>query len=186
MPSTSTSPLEPYVLYELGISALTLNLSNGGSIDMSSTLSNGRSNYILFEQLVRNIIGLERTAGSDHVAADGSRYEQKAYTDPEIDLNDDLFQTSASSTFRANNNGPLVKASLDAGDYQGALAICSTTGYDHNDFYIYTNTRSFNPSVPFRFLIVPKADVVALLDPNDPRLISRDRILAKVIRSEIL
>ncbi len=177
---------EPYVLYELGVASLTLNLAGGGSIDMTGTLANGRSNYLLFEQLVRDLIGLERTAGSDHVAADGCRYEQKAYTDPQIDPAADLFQTSASSTFGANNNGPKVKAFLEAGDYPGALAICAATGYDHNDFYIYTNTRSYNPSVPFRFLIVPKVDVVGLLDASDPRLISRSVVLGRVTRTERL
>ena len=153
---------------------------------MTNTLGNGRSNYLLFEHLVRSIVGLESTTGSDHVASDGNRYEQKAFTDVAIDPAADLFQTSASSTFNANNNGPKVKACIEAGDYQAALDICCSTGYDHNDFYIYTNTRSYNPSVPFRFILVPKSDVISMLDKRDPRLLSRDLLLSRVTRTEQL
>ena len=92
----------------------------------------------------------------------------------------DDFQTSASSTFGANNKGPLIKRLLDNGDYQSALKICIETGYEKNQAYVYTNTRKYIAEVPFRYIIVPKLDVLDMLSKEDPRLISRDGILKKV------
>jgi hypothetical protein len=92
----------------------------------------------------------------------------------------DLFQTSASSTFGANNNGPRIKRLLETNDYESALKICRVTGYDHNDFYIYTNTKGFKPTVPLKFFVVPTIDVISNLNPSDPRQISRKLLLAKI------
>jgi hypothetical protein len=176
--------LEPYVLYEVPIATLTLKLTSGETYDFPETLSNGRANYILFEELIRSLTGLHKTTKSDHVSTEGLRYEQKAYFDvvkfPGLDH--DLFQTSASSTFGANNNGPRIKKLLENSEYEEALRICSDTGYFKNDFYIYTNTRGFSPDIPFRYVVVPKTEVLNSLDSKDPRLISRTSFLSKVVR----
>jgi hypothetical protein len=111
----------------------------------------------LFETLIRKITGLLDGTGCDHTDPDGNRYEQKAYADPDFypSLSDD-FQVSASSTFPANNNGPVIKRLLEAGNYQGALEVCKTVrnGYDSNDFYVLTNTSDYRPEIPFRYFIV--------------------------------
>jgi len=173
----------PLVLYELQIGTLELLLPGNVRLNMSTTLSNGRANYILFQNLASRCTGL--AAGSEGGASDlAEGHEVKAYSDATLYPNKDLFQTSASSTFGANNNGPLIKRLLEAGDYAGALRVCKETGYDKNRAYIYTNTRDFRPSVPFRYVIVPKELVLRLLSPQDPRNISRNAILSRVQRVE--
>lgn len=174
--------LEPYTMYEVQIESLKLNLKNGKSYEFPDTLANGRANYILFEELVRALTGLRKTTGSDHTGQNGRIYEQKAYKDTVLypGTEHDLFQTSASSTFGANNKGPVIKKLLEANDYESALKICRKTGYDKNDFYIYTNTKSFQPTVPLKYFVVPTVDVISNLDPSDPRLISRKTLLAKI------
>lgn len=177
-----SSFLEPFVLYELKIASLTLQLESGQQYEFPETLSNGRANYILFEELVRSITGLVKTTGSDHVSKSNKRYEQKAFYDVNLfpDTKYDLFQTSASSTFGANNNGPKIKKLIDNSDYESALKICNETGYLKNDFYIYTNTRSYRASIPFRYLVVPTQNVLEFIDPVDPRMISRHKFLNQV------
>ena len=174
--------LEPYTLYEITISSLTLTLKDGKQYEFPETLANGRSNYILFEELIRAVTGLKKTSGSDHVGPGGHTYEQKAFKDAELfpGSGDDLFQTSASSTFGANNKGPVIKRLLEAQDYETALEICCETGYDKNDFYIYTNTKSFKPIIPMKYFVVPTQDVLANLSPSDPRLISRKSLMGKI------
>jgi len=174
--------LEPYSLYEVGIESLILTLKNGNQFEFPDTLANGRANYILLEELIRKITGLMKTSGSDHTASNGTKYEQKAFNDSNLYPEDkyDLFQTSASSTFGANNNGPRVKRLLDTNDYESALKICRVTGYDHNDFYIYTNTKGFKPTVPLKYFVIPTIDVISNLNPSDPRLISRKILLSKI------
>jgi hypothetical protein len=177
--------LEPYSLYEVQIESLVLTLKNGSKYEFPDTLANGRSNYILFEELVRALTGLTKTAGSDHTALDGTKYEQKAFKDTILypGEKNDLFQTSASSTFGANNNGPRIKRLLETNDYESALKICRVTGYDHNDFYIYTNTKGFKPTVSMKYFVVPTIDVISNLNPSDPRQISRKKLLAKIKKS---
>ena len=174
--------LEPYSLYEVEIESLKLTLKNGKQYEFPDTLANGRANYILFEEFVRVLTGLVKTAGSDHTGPDGTKYEQKAFKDLELypDKKHDFFQTSASSTFAANNDGPRIKRLLETNDYESALKICRVTGYDSDDFYIYTNTSGFNLSIPFKYFVVPTIDVVKNLNPNDPRHISRRVLLAKI------
>jgi hypothetical protein len=174
--------LEPYSLYEVGIKSLILTLKNGTQYEFPDTLANGRANYILFEELIRKLTGLKKTSGSDHTAPNGAKYEQKAFNDTILypGEKNDLFQTSASSTFGANNNGPRIKRLLEASDYESALKICRVTGYDHNDFYVYTNTKGFKPTVPLKYFVVPTIDVISNLDPSDPRLISRAMLLKKI------
>ena len=180
--------LVPYTLYEVGIKSLELNLTSGVTYQFPETLANGRANYILFEELIRKMTGLTKAKNSDHKDNTGKTYEQKAYKDPAIypKLNDDLFHTSASSTFGANNKGPKIKKLLESGDYQAALAICKETGYDYNDFYIYTNTKQYKSSFPLRYFVMPKADVLAILEADDPRKISRKVILAKITNTVVL
>jgi hypothetical protein len=109
-----------------------------------------------------------------------SGIEVKAYPDVVLHPNtkQDWFHTAASSTFGPNNHGPRVSALLKAGDYNGALQLCRETGYDKNDLYLFTNTSKYKPSVPLRFIAVPKATVLDLLSKTDPRLISRRDVLA--------
>ena len=173
------------VLYELPIFRLELSLGGGITFGSVAALTNGRANYILFQGLVSYCTGL--AAASEGGFSDlAEQHEVKAFHDAQLYPEKDLFQTSASSTFSANNHGPQIKALLEAGQYDAALKICRQTGYDKNRAYIYTNTRGFNPRVPFRYVIVPQALVLSLLSPSDPRLISRDAILARVQHRETI
>jgi hypothetical protein len=183
-----TQNLKPYVLYEVGLESLQLKLSSGAVYEFPDTLANGRANYILFEELLRKLTGLSKAKHSDHEDSNGKTFEQKAYKDPAIypDPDDDFFQTSASTTFGANNNGPKIKKLLEGGDYDSALAICKETGYNKNDFYIYTNTKQFNVSFPLRYFVMPKADVLVYLTTHDPRLVNRKTLLAKITETVVL
>ena len=152
---------------------------------MNEGLSNGRANYVLFQSLVARCTGLSE--GSEGAASDLSEgHEVKAYYDYDLYPESDEFQTSASSTFGANNKGPVIKKLLDNGDYQAALKICVETGYSKNHAYVYTNTRKYIAEVPFRYVIVPTKDVLALLSKKDPRLISRDAILKRVKKTVVI
>ena len=104
----------------------------------------------------------------------------KSYRDPELwpTRASDQFHTSASSTFGPNNHGPRIKRLLDAGDYAQALEICRLSGFDKNDFYIYTNTSGYAASIPFRYFVIPTETVLATLSRTDPRRISRTALLA--------
>jgi hypothetical protein len=175
----------PLVLYELPIAALELLVGGNIRLDFSAALGNGRSNYILFQSLISRYTGL--AAGSEGAKSDlAEHHEVKAFHDTQLypEPKWDLFQTSASVTFSANNKGPVVKALVEAGKYAAALQICKETGYDKNDAYIYTNTSGFRVQVPFRYIIVPKSLVLALLDRRDPRLISRAAVLSRAVRRE--
>lgn len=182
-----TPAREPWILYELPLSALLLQTAEGDALDFTGALSNGRANYILFQALVGRCTGLAvGTEGAGSDLAEG--HEVKAYPDPALfpDPRHDLFHTAASATFGPNNRGKEVNALVARGDYAAALEICRVTGYDKNAAYIYTNTARYSPQVPFRYLIVPTADVLSLLDPRDPRLISRASLLERVTRTELI
>lgn len=167
-----------HILYEIGITRLVLQLSNGTDLAMDKALANGRANYVIFEELIRHFTGLLETTGSDHKDSGGKTYEQKSFPDAELHpKSPDLFRMSSSSTFGANNHGPKVKAFLDSGDYEAALELCKTTGYNKNDFYIFTNTGGFKPDSTLRYIILPKTEVIEHLDSEDPRLISRSTVL---------
>ena len=165
-------------LYSLEITGLSLELNAGGSIPMLEALKNGRANYIIFEELVRKLTGLVKTSGSDHEDSQGSKYEQKSYVDYAIDSSKEFFQTSSSSTFPANRYGKEIKELLEGGNYEKAKKLCECTGYSKNNFYIYTNTGQYDPSVPFKYIIVPRELVLKHLSKSDPRLISRSEVLA--------
>jgi len=173
---------DPFVLYEGSLEKLTLRAFES-DIDVTDTLSNGRSSYILFQKLVSIVVGLDANSegGDSDLAGSLGKYEVKAFHDVELHPAPkyDLFHTSASSTFPPNNRGPQIKSLLADGHYSGALDICKQTGYDKNDFYIYTNTSDFVSTVPFRFLILPTKKVLQLLSSDDPRLISRKAILSQ-------
>lgn len=169
------------VLYECSIRGLTLHLEKR-EIDMTFILENGRANYILFENLVGMLTGLSQNSQggkADLRDSSGLQYEVKSYPDHETYPAEkfDLFHTAASSTFGPNNKGPLVKRLLDQGDHESALEVCKEAGYNHTDFFVYTNTSKFKPSSPFRYTVVSKNKVLSLLEGHDPRLISRKRIL---------
>ena len=173
---------EPFVMFELGIAGLTLDLISGTAIDVTETLSNGRASYILFENLVARFTGLSKGSQgglSDLLDAQGLGYEVKSYRDPDHPRpGSDYFHTAASSTFGPNNHGPRIKRLLLEGSYQEALDICLASGYNKNGFYVYTNTGDYNPRIPFRYFIVPTEYVLDNLSPEDPRLVSRAALLS--------
>jgi hypothetical protein len=175
-----------FTMYEIRVDRLALVLADGSEKVFPEALASGRANYMLFEALVRDFSGLTKTTGSDHKDSSGLTYEQKAYEDPEAyPKSKDIFRCSSSSTFGANNHGPKVKQYLVKGDYPAALRICKEKGYDKNDFYVFTNSGNFVSTVPFRYFIIPKDVVVANLDLEDPRLISRSKLLS-MIESKIV
>lgn len=176
---------EPWVLYELKLRRLLLELDRGDEFDASHLLANGRANYILFENLIADVSGLlpnSQGGASDLCDHEERGYEVKSYKDPALhpSARNEYFQTSASSTFPANNHGPTIKHLLRDGDYDGALKICRETGFDKNDYYIYVNSAQFDMSIPLRYVVVPTSDVLDLLSKKDPRLISRQEILKRV------
>lgn len=177
--------LDQFVLYEVKLDSLQLTLESGIKLEFPEMFENGRASYVMFESLVRYLTDLKKSTGSDHQITNGARYEQKAFSDIELYLQStkDNFQTSASSTFPANNFGPEIKKRLDSNNYNGALEICKETGYNHNDFYIYTNTKGFRNEVPFRYVVVPTDFVVANLSPSDPREISRKSFLSRITKT---
>ncbi len=179
---------DPLVMYEVGISALELQFSDGTALDVTASLRNGRASYVLFEKLVAHFSGLQSGSQgglSDLVHDSGLGYEVKSYRDPDqVKPGPDLFHTAASSTFGPNNLGPRIKQLLLAGDYPSALETCKASGYDKNAFYVYTNTGDYVPSLPFRYFIVPTADVLRSLSAADPRQVSRSKLLGLIGRTE--
>ena len=173
-------------MYEIRVARLALVLGDGSEKVFPEALASGRANYMLFEALVRDFSGLERTTSSDHKDAEGRTYEQKAYEDPELyPKSKDLFRCSSSSTFGANNDGPKVKKFLENNDYASALELCKVKGYNKNDFYIFTNSGSFRPEIPFRYFIIPKEDLIAELDSEDPRMISKTKLF-NMVKSKVV
>jgi hypothetical protein len=172
----------PFVLYEIDLKSLKLEFGNGSELDVSHLLSNGRANYILFENLISTFSGIganSQGGKSDLRDVAGYNYEVKSYQDVAANPSSkaDLFHTASSSTFGANNHGPTVKKLLDAGKYQEALHLCKEKGYDKNDFYVYVNSAQYQISIALSYVIIPKSDVLRLLSRSDPRLISRRDIL---------
>jgi len=180
--------IKPFVMYETKIKDFTLNLEDGRSFWFPETLSNGRSSYIAFEWLVRELAELykAKTTKNDHVDNVERLYEQKAYLDPSVDPKNthDRFEVCPSSAQGMNNVGPTIKALLDDGDYHTAYEICVESGYGLNDFYVFTNTRQFDVSVPFRFFIVPTETLLEHLDKEDPRYISRSTLLSLITETK--
>lgn len=178
--------IEEYTMYEMELDRLVLKTKSGKEFVFPEALSNGRANYIIFESLIRSITGLQKTSGSDHQDNLGRKYEQKSYEDPELyPTSKDLFRCSSSSTFSANNHGPKVDAFVDAGEYAKALEVCMKTGYNKNDFYIFTNTGGYEPRVPFRFFLLDKEKLLSNLDSKDPRLVSKT-VLFGMLKSKVV
>lgn len=180
---------DPLVLYEVPLGALTITVGDGFSIDVSDTLSNGRSNYVLVQRLAALFAGLSANSeggAADLVADDGSTFEVKAYCDhelhPGVSRSVRDIHTAASSTFGPNNKGPEIAALLADGDYDSAFALCRATGFSKADHYLYTNTRRFEPGVPLRYLVVPTVDMIAMLSRTDPRILPREALLNRVRR----
>lgn len=174
-----------FTLYQIKVDNLALKLGDGSELLFPSALSNGRVNYVLFEELVRHYAGLTKVTKSDHKDAAGKKYEQKSYKDAAAYPNSaDLFQCAASNTFGANNNGPKIKKLLASGNYDSALEICKQTGYDHNDYYIFTNSGGFKPGMTFEYFIVPTETLLKHLDSEDPRVVSRSTMLG-LIKSKV-
>lgn len=169
----------PLTLYWTNLQDAVLRDTQGGALDLTELLRNGRASYMVFEALVRHFTGFSKTTGSDHIDSQGRRYEQKAYKDIVLHPgSEDLFHTCASSTFGPNNDGPVIKKLLLQNDYDAARAICENKGYSKNDFYVYTNTGQYSPEVRFQYMIVSTRDVLKHLSSSDPRLISRAKLLS--------
>ena len=179
--------LKEGTLYELGVKRLNLITSNGKIFSFPEALRNGRSSYVIFENLIRELTGLESVRHFDHIDQKGNIYEQKSYKDPQIHpKSSPEFQCSSSNTFGANNYGPKVKKLLKKGDYPGALKLCKDLSYKEIDFFIFTNTSQWSPKVPLRFFMVSKANVLKSLSKTDPRLVCRDRLMATLRRKTVL
>lgn len=180
--------VRPFILYEIEIEKLSLTLKDGREFIFPEALSNGRANYVLFENLVRNLSLLYKTTGSDHQDDLKRQYEQKAYVDPMSDPEgkEDLFRCSSSNTFGANRYGKQIKAMLDEGDYDSAYQLVCKEGYTKNDFYVFTNTAGYVVDYPFRFFILPTREVLRHLDKADPRMISRSALLSLLVDSQLL
>lgn len=187
MDAHSTSPKrEPFTLYTAPQFKLTINPWSGTEVDVSHLLTSGRTNYALFQHLTALATGL--VDGSEGAASDlldpqsGAGYEVKAFYDkghyPTTTRKHEVIHTAASSTFGPNNRGPVIKQLLQQDRYEDALQLCIETGYGLNDFYIYTNTRGFQPGQRFTYLILPTETVIANLSPKDPRVIERTTLLA--------
>lgn len=175
-----------HTLYEIGIDRLSLHFSDGTQKSLPEALSNGRANYIIFEELIRHYAGLQKAKGSDHQDVLGRKYEQKSFKDVLLHpKSEDLFRCSASSTFAANNNGPRVKKLLESGDYAAALDLCKKTGYNKNDFYIFTNTGGFKENSVLKYLILPTEELLRHLDSKDPRMVSRATLLG-LVKSKVV
>ena len=175
-------------MYEIEISALQLVFGNGETADYPEALTNGRVNYVIFENLVRDLSGLKKTTGIDHLDESGARYEQKAYKDPDLHPSDaDAFRFSPSNTFGANNNGPKVKRLLSENRYDDALSFLRTVknGYDSIDFFVFTNSGGYSPEIPFRFFIIEKEIVLDNLDQNDPRYVSKQSLF-NILKPEVV
>lgn len=184
-------PHDTYTLYEVELGPLHLFFANGTTVDMTFALTSGRANYLMFQHLVSHFTGLlanSEGGAADLCDTDGRLYEVKSYKDAVLHPNSrhEWFHTAASSTFGPNNHGPRIKKLLADGKYNAAMDICKQVGYSTNDFYVYTNTSEFALSVPFRFFILPTQDVLTCLSEQDPRLVSRARLLGLIRRRQRL
>ena len=65
-------------MYEICVTGAKLKYGNNQTLDIKSSLSNGRSSYVIFESLVRELTGLKKVKNSDHVDSAGRFYEQKS------------------------------------------------------------------------------------------------------------
>jgi hypothetical protein len=186
------SPSNPLVLkegtlYELGLKRLNLITNSGKIFSFPEALKNGRSSYVIFENLIRELTGFEKVKHFDHIDQKGKVYEQKSYKDPQIhQKSSPEFQCSSSNTFGANNYGPKIKRLLNKGDYPGALKLCKDLSYNEIDYFIFTNTSQWSPQIPLRFFAVSKTNVLKSLSKTDPRLVCRDRLMATVRRKTVL
>jgi len=186
---------EQFVLYEVDVGEMNLDLA-GKRFKVSKVLANGRCSYLVFEMVLERLTGLEGNGqgkGSDLVDSkkdeEDEGYEVKSFHDQDdYPKKGKAFHTAASCTASANNRGPEIKALLADGDYAGALKICETTGYDHNVFYIYTNTAEWrlrgSGNTKFKYIVIPKKALLELLKKKkkddekegkepDPRTIKR-------------
>jgi hypothetical protein len=186
---TSALGNESFVLYEVELGRLVLELADVSELDVSQSMKNGRANFDVVQRPIADCAGLSlKSEGADSDLQDslGRGYEVKSYLDPERwparTLRQDTFHTAPSSLFNANNQGPAIKRLLEAGNHSEAMEMCRKSGYDKNDFYVYVNSGRFDFSVPLRYVILPTAEVLKLVSKIDPRDISRTAILESVKR----
>ena len=168
------------VIYSCRIDSLTVNLG-GVTVDVTNTLKSGRTNYETFESIICKLLPLKKGTGIDLIDSVGNKYEVKGYLDDKAHPGNtrvlDSVHTAASKAFGPNNSGPRISKLVRENEYGEALSICKSLSYDKIDYFIYTNTRQFDNSQPFKFMVVEKTDVMSWLDRKDPRCISRQVLL---------
>jgi hypothetical protein len=171
-PNVRERNLVPFIIYEIKIKGLYLHWARKKQ-SFPEALRNGRANYPIFEELIREVTGLQKATTFDHQSSKGEIYEQKSYLEPVMyPKKGKLFHISRSKTFGANNEGPTYKKLLDAGNYKAAKEKLMPD-YKKINYFIFTNTGEYEPNTPFRFVVMPRKDVLSILDKKDPRRISR-------------
>lgn len=165
------------VLYTFKIEDLTMTLGSGKRINVTEILRSGRTNYDSFQLLIENLLPLSRFKKVDLRDNFGNKYEVKSFHDDVIHPKKEWFHTAASCCFGPNNKGPLIEYLLETKEFEAALEICKEKSYNMIDYFIYTNTSEFDNNEPCKFVILKKEDAMKMLDPEDPRKISRKMIL---------
>ena len=143
---------------------------------LKKMFGNGRASYVYYEEILREIFQMGQGIGSDHRTSRGV-IEQKSYEDPANRKKDYEFYTGASCTFPANNYGKTVGQALRDGNYSQALQIVKETGFNKNDFYVYTNTGKMVLGRSLSAIFLKTSDVLSLISHTDPRKISRQSVL---------
>lgn len=178
----SNFPLETNVLFECEVECPTISVAKK-KLTLNQAFKNGRCNYLMFEQVVATLTGLRSNgqgAKADLVDDLGNRYEVKAYHEPEFYgglKKYEFIHTAASCAFTANNRDKEIRGFLEQGFYEKALNYCKDLSYNRIDYFIYTNTRDFKPGSPLRFIVIPKGEVMSALSKEDPRILSRQKLL---------
>jgi hypothetical protein len=178
--SQSKFEIKTNVIYSCRIDSLTVNLG-GVTVDVTKTLKSGRTNYETFESIICKFLPLKKGTSIDLVDPVGNKFEVKSYLDDKVYPGNkralDSVHTAASKAFGPNNSGPRISRLVKENEYGEALSICKSLSYDKIDYFIYTNTRQFDNSQPFKFMVIKKADVMSWLDHKDPRCVSRQALL---------
>lgn len=165
------------VLYTYKISDLTVRLESGKQINVTDSLKSGRTNYGIFQMMLEHYLPLTATSKVDLEDEAGNKYEVKSFHDDVIHPKQEWFHTAASCCFGPNNKGPLIKYLLETKEFEAAFEVCKEKSYDEIDYFIYTNSSGFDNSEPCKFVIIKKEDALKMLNPEDPRLISRKKLL---------
>ena len=156
----------------------------GCKLEVDKTLSNGRTNYLIFEELIRKLTGLQPNSSDDfidHVDSKGVKYEQKSFRDETIYKSDHLIHCAKSSFFANNSGQNPYSEELRLGGYRRAKNFLIRECYSKADFYIFTNTSRFSDNRLFKYFVVSSEDLINNLDGKDPTKVSRNNLLNLVI-----